>query len=239
MPADRSRPGATRAAPGMTAMAAVLFDMDGLLVDTEHEWFAVETEIMARLGGGWGPEHQELLVGGPMERTVEHMLAVSGAAVAPDVLAGWMVDGMAERLRTGVVWRPGAQELLVALAAARVPCALVSASFRVLVDAVLDAVGHDHFRVTVAGDEVERTKPHPDPYLRAAQLLGVPAGSCVVLEDSLTGLASAEAAGCVAVAVPHVVAVPDAPGRTVVGSLAELTPASLDSLVAGLPARAS
>lgn len=215
-----------------SSLSAVLFDMDGLLVDTERDWYAVESAIMTRLGASWGPEHQQHLVGGPMGRTVRYMLDLSGASSTPEMITQLMLDGMAERLRRGVVWRPGAEDLLVALSEAGVPCALVSASFRILVDAVLDSVGHQHFRTSVAGDEVARTKPDPEPYLLAANRLGACPARCVVLEDSLPGLAAAEAAGCVAVGVPHVVDLPAAPGRTVVGSLSDLTPALLDAMVA-------
>jgi HAD superfamily hydrolase (TIGR01509 family) len=208
----------------------VLFDMDGLLVDTEHTWFLAETDVMARLGGPWGPEHQRILVGGPLSATVGYMLDLAGSAVPPATVARWLLEDMAARLRRGVTYRPGAQRLLHALRAAGVPCGLVSASHRSLMDAVLAAVGDHHFAVTVAGDEVVRTKPHPEPYLAAAAALGLAPSRCVVLEDSPTGVAAAEAAGCVTVAVPSVVPIPAAPGRTVVNSLVELDPSRLGAL---------
>jgi HAD superfamily hydrolase (TIGR01509 family) len=138
---------------------------------------------------------------------------------------------MLDLLAHGADHRPGAERLLDALVAAGVPCALVSASHRPLVDAVLASVGGDHFAVTIAGDEVERTKPFPDPYLLAADLLGADPRRCVVLEDSPTGVAAAEAAGCVVVAVPFMVPIEPAASRHVVGSLLELTPATLERLV--------
>ena len=133
----------------------------------------------------------------------------------------------------GADHRPGAEALLDDLVAAGVPCALVSSSPRRLVDAVLASVGGDHFTTTIAGDEVPRTKPDPDPYLQAARQLGVEPSRCVVLEDSPVGVAAAEAAGCVVIAVPFVVPIEPGPRRHVVGSLTELDAVRLRDLVAG------
>ena len=213
-------------------LEAVFFDMDGLLVDSERLWFDLEGEIMARLGGEWRDEDQADLVGGSLDRTVAFMLDRSGSSVAPSVVAGWLLDGMVERLRGGVPLRPGAAELLDQVERDGVPRALVSSAFRVLVDAALDGLGSDRFDVTIAGDEVTRTKPDAEPYVMAARRLGVRPGGCVALEDSPNGLASAEAAGCVTVAVPSIVAVEDAPGRTIVRSLRDLDLARLREIVA-------
>ena len=204
--------------------AALLFDMDGLLVDTEGTWFAVESEVMASLGAPWGEEHQVALVGGPPEKAVSYMLEHAGRPdVSPEKVAQELLDGMVRHLRTGPInWRPGAEELLSAAVSLGVPCALVSSSLRPVVDAVLDAVGRDRFTATVAGDEVPSTKPHPDPYLRAAQLLAVAPADCVALEDSETGATSAVAAGCVTVVVPSLVPVPPGLGDLQVGSLTDL-----------------
>ncbi|MQA83429.1 MAG: HAD-IA family hydrolase [Streptosporangiales bacterium] len=215
----------------VTALQAVFFDMDGLLVDSERLWFEVEREVMVRLGAEWREEDQAALVGGSVQRTVRYMLDRSGADVDPEAVARWLLDDMADRLRSEVPLRPGAEKLLDEVIGARVPRALVSSAHRALIDPVLDALGPDRFDVTVAGDEVRRTKPDPEPYLKAAGLLGVHPGGCVVLEDSPNGLASAEAAGCVTVAVPSVVPIPPAPGRTVVRSLYDVDLALLETLV--------
>ena len=123
--------------------------------------------------------------------------------MSPDELRERLLDGMVSRLRRGPVhWMPGARRLLEETSAAGVPRALVSSSLRVVVDAVLDAIGREHLPVTVSGDDVARTKPHPDPYLLAARTLGVDPAACVALEDSATGATSARAAGCYTVAVP-------------------------------------
>ena len=214
--------------------AAVLFDMDGLLVDTEHRWVRAEREVMAELGGAWGPTRTGAeLVGGPLSRVARIMVDRAGSDVAAEVAEQRLVDTMARLLESGAEHRPGAPELLDDLAAHGVPCALVSSSPRVLVDAVLHDVGGEHFALTLAGDEVPRTKPFPDPYLEACRRLGVQPGRTVVLEDSPVGVAAAEAAGCVVVAVPFVVPIEQAPRRHVVTSLVELDTERLVDLVAG------
>ncbi|MFI6601090.1 HAD family hydrolase [Nonomuraea sp. NPDC050536] len=213
-------------------MEAVFFDMDGLLVDTEKVWLELETEVMATLGGEWTPEHQSHLVGGSMERTVAYMLAVSGSDVHPQTLRQWMVDGMVARLARGVRVMPGASELLDALRAEGVPVALVTSSLKEIAEAVLTSVGRDRFDVIVTADDVERTKPDPEPYLTACSLLGVQPVRCVILEDSPNGVAAGTAAGCAVVAVPSLLPIEPAPGRLVIDSLTEITTDDLRALVA-------
>jgi len=218
--------------PSTVLPAAVLFDMDGLLVETEHLWYDAEIEVIETLGGSWGPNQQEALVGGPLEKAVTALIEASGGDHDHDAVMALLLATMEHQLRTQPVhWRPGAQRLLGALEDVGVPCALVSASWRNLVDAVHDAVlhevGHDVFTTTVAGDEVEHTKPSPDPYLLAAERIGVPAAHCVVLEDSHTGSRAGLASGAYVVAVPSLVDIDPEPGLRVVRSLHDLTPALL------------
>jgi len=136
-----------------------------------------------------------------------------------------------EALRREVSFQPGALELLQALRKEEVPCALVSASYRSMIDAVLGHLPPDPFDVIVAGDEVTLGKPNPEPYLTAAAKLGVDPANCVVIEDSMTGTQAGTAAGAYVVAVPQWIAIPDAPRRLVVKSLEPLTPESLRSLL--------
>lgn len=212
--------------------AAVLFDMDGLLVATEHVWFEVESALVRELGGEWGPGDQEQLVGGPLERTVAHMAATVPGPVDDDVLRDRLLAGMVARLRRGPVdWMPGARRLLGEVEAAGVPTALVSSSRRPVVDAVLTAIGSHLFPVTVSGDDVPRTKPHPDPYLLAAALLEVDPTRCVALEDSATGATSARAAGCFTVVVPSIAPIPDGVAHHRADSLEELALGALAALV--------
>ncbi|WP_243716914.1 HAD family hydrolase [Actinomadura darangshiensis] len=213
-------------------LQAVLFDMDGLLIDSESVWLEVESEVMAWLGGEWTPAHQERLVGGSLYVAVDYMLELTGADAPREEVGRRMLDGMAGRLSSCVPMMPGAKDLLAAVRAAGVPAALVSSSHRRLIEPVLDAVGREHFALSVAGDEVARTKPDPEPYLTAAARLGAVPARCVVLEDSPNGVAAAEAAGCATVAVPGLLPIPPAPGRTVVDSLRRIDVEMLRSLAA-------
>jgi HAD superfamily hydrolase (TIGR01509 family) len=210
----------------------VLFDMDGLLVDTEPLWFETEADVMARLGAPWGPEDQQQLLGGSMERTVGYLLARATRPAPPADVARWMMDGMLRRAAQGrVVVRPGGRELLAEVAAAGVPYALVTGSQRPFTEAVLASTGF-RFPVTVTADDVTRTKPDPEPYLLAAKLLDADPGQCVALEDSPNGIASATGAGCRVVAVPSLLPIPPAAGRLVVPSLREVTLDTLRALAA-------
>ena len=213
-------------------LAAALFDMDGLLVDTEPLWLETETAVMARLGAPWTPQDQQALLGGSMERTVGYLLGRATRPVPPQTVARWMLDGMLDRARDGrVVVRPGARELVAEVAAAGLPYALVTSSQRRFADAVLAATGM-MFPVIVCGEDVTATKPDPEPYLLAAKLLGADPARCVVLEDSPNGVASAAAAGCRVLAVPSLVPIQPAPGLIVLGSLRDVTLATLRELAA-------
>ena len=213
-------------------LAAVLFDMDGLLVDTEPLWLETETAVMARLGAPWSPQDQQALLGGSMERTVSYLLGKATRPVPPETVARWMLDGMLDRARDGqVVVRPGVRELVAEVAAAGLPHALVTSSQQRFADAVLAATGMT-FPVIVCGEDVTATKPDPEPYLLAAKLLDADPARCVVLEDSPNGVASAAAAGCRVLAVPSLVPIQPAPGRVVLGSLRDVTLATLRELAA-------
>jgi HAD superfamily hydrolase (TIGR01509 family) len=213
-------------------LRAVLFDMDGLLVDSEPLWFEVERAVMARLGGQWGEADQQALIGGSLDRTVSRLLAKAAAPASREEVARWLVAEMAALiLARGLPLQPGAGPLLTGLDAARVPYALVTASSRAIMDAVLKVTALN-FSVTVCGEDVRRGKPDPEPYLLAAAGLGVPAAGCVVLEDSPTGIAAARAAGCPVIAVPSV-PVPPGPGLIIVESLEEVGIDLLEGAVAG------
>jgi HAD superfamily hydrolase (TIGR01509 family) len=213
-------------------LAAVLFDMDGLLVDTEPLWFETEGEVMARLGAPWTKEDQGALLGGSMERTVTYLLSRATRPARPGEVARWMTDGMLERVAQGrIIVRPGARELLTEVAAAGIPYALVTSSQREFAHAVLQGTGF-LFPVTVTADDVTKTKPDPEPYLLAAKLLNADPEQCVALEDSPNGVASATSAGCHVVAVPSLLPITPADRRLVVPSLRDITLPTLRAMVA-------
>jgi HAD superfamily hydrolase (TIGR01509 family) len=209
--------------------------MDGLLVDSEPLWTVAETELAERLGGTFTPALKAVIVGTRLEVAVPTFLTELGVTASPDAVqetSAWLLNRMVELFGGPLVLQPGAADLLAAVDAAGVPQALVSSSYRVLVDAVL-ARGVGPFATTVAGDEVTLGKPHPEPYLTAAARLGVDPRRCVVLEDTPTGAASGTAAGCAVVAVPSVpgVVIDGAPRRLVTTSLADVDLASLGGLL--------
>jgi HAD superfamily hydrolase (TIGR01509 family) len=211
-------------------LAAVLFDMDGLLVDTEPLWLETETEVMARLGAPWTTDDQKQLLGGSMERTVGYLLGKATRPRPPQTVERWMTEGMLARARAGrVVVHAGARELLDAVVAAGLRYALVTSSQRLIAEAILAGTGFS-FPVSVCGEDVLVTKPDPAPYLLAAKLLDVDPVRCVALEDSPNGVAAATAAGCRVVAVPSFIEIPSAPGRLVVSSLREVTVEALRAL---------
>jgi HAD superfamily hydrolase (TIGR01509 family) len=200
-----------------------LFDMDGILVDSEPLWFEAESEVMARLGGAWGEADQQVLVGGSMAVTVAHLLGKAIRQVAPAQVEHWLIESMAGLLRSRPLpVMPGVRELVTEVAAAGLPHALVTSSEREIMDAVLSRFG-PRFPVTVCAGDVSACKPDPEGYLLAAAKLAVDPRRCVVLEDSPNGVAAAEAAGCLVVAVPGVVPIPPAPWRLVMPSLTEVS----------------
>jgi HAD superfamily hydrolase (TIGR01509 family) len=216
-------------------LQAVLFDMDGLLVDSEPLWFEVERSVMFRLGGEWTQDDQRALVGGSLHRSVGYLLSRAGRPASHDEVADWLIGGMADLLaEREVAVMPGAIDLLAQVRDAGIPRVLVTSSERVIMEAVLTSLArHDiTFTGTVCGADVVKPKPHPEPYQRAAALIGADARSCVALEDSPSGVESALAAGCVTVAVPGVATVEPRPGLTIVGSLTDVGLDVLETLVA-------
>jgi HAD superfamily hydrolase (TIGR01509 family) len=217
---------------GPRELQGVLFDMDGLLVDSEPLWFEVECAVMARLDGRWSEADQQALIGGSLPRTVSYLLARAGRPASPEDVSRWLVDGMTELLMSRpLTMLPGAGELLAEVRSAGIAHALVTSSERPIMDAVLRQLGVG-FTATVCADDVTRGKPDPEPYLRAASLLGADPRACVALEDSPNGVASAEAAGCRLIAVPSLVPIRDQDGRIIVASLRQVNLALLRDLVA-------
>jgi HAD superfamily hydrolase (TIGR01509 family) len=224
---------APHAAPPHALPAAVLWDMDGTLVDTEPYWIEEEFALVAEHGGRWSMEQATSLVGNALAVSAAVLRREGGVDLPEPVIVERLLAGVVRRVRERIPWRPGAQHLLAELRGMGVPCALVTMSYRVLAEAVVAALPAGSFVTLVTGDEVTHGKPHPEPYLRAAAVLGVPPGRCVALEDSPAGVASAEAAGVPVVAVPHVVPIVRAPGRSRASTLQSITPTLLAQIAAG------
>ncbi|WP_235495197.1 MULTISPECIES: HAD family phosphatase [Streptomyces] len=208
----------------MTTPAAVLFDMDGTLVDTEVLWWETADEVAAGLGHRLSDADAPEVVGRAVADTAAHLIGVTGrpAAELPGI-ADELTGSFFRKVDAGAPLRPGAAALLTALEQAGVPFALVSASPRSVVDAVVaGALAGVPFAFTLSADDTVRTKPHPDPYLAAADRFGVPASACVAVEDSPDGTASAHAAGCGVLVVPSLLPVQPARGRTFARSLEEV-----------------
>lgn len=216
-----------------TSLAATLWDFDGTLADTEPLWVAAEYELIEGLGHAWGEEHAEQLVGNSLIDSGAYILNVIGRH---DLTPEWVVEQLLGRVvaqlkERPIPWRPGARELLAAFNEAGVPCALVSASYRVLLDAALSQLPTGSFQTSVAGDEVTQGKPHPEPYEKACSILGVDARDCVVFEDSSTGARSGNAAGALVLAVENLVHIPPAPRRMHVRSMTDLDVAAVTGLL--------
>jgi len=213
-----------------TEPAAILFDMDGTLVDSEKVWDVALNELAVREAGRrLSPAARQAMIGSTIPNSMRIMQDHLGLSATPD--AGWLSDRVFELFAGGLIWRPGALELLGAVRAAGLPTALVTSTGRKLVEVALETLGRENFDVIVCGDEVAVPKPDPAPYLMAAELLGVPIEKCVAIEDSPTGLASAVASGAAVLAVPSELELPPTDGVHLRDSLVGVDPAFLAALL--------
>lgn len=206
---------------------AVLFDMDGTLVDSEPYWIDVEYAMADKYGGTWSAEHAMQLVGNDLLESARYIREHMGIDRTPEQIVDELLDGVVERIEREVPWLPGAQEILADLHRAGVPVALVTMSWERFVKPVLAALPAGTFAAVVTGDQVSRGKPHPEPYLTAARLLDLEPADCVAVEDSNTGTRSAQAAGCRVVVVPNHVEVEALSGRTFIPTLAAVSATDL------------
>lgn len=208
------------------SFSAAFFDMDGLFLDSEPQWHQSQQEICARYSYSWDDDDQRICIGGPLSRVGDYISDICAHDMTGPEVVEELTKMMLVKLSSKAILMRGAFDAVERVRQA-MPVALVSASPRILMDAALTTLPKDFFQFTISADDVTRTKPFPDPYLEAAKRMGVEPRSCVVFEDSLTGIASAKSAGCAVVAVPHYVDVALAPKVRVVVSLEEV---SLDFL---------
>ncbi|XGP75372.1 HAD family phosphatase [Actinokineospora auranticolor] len=210
--------------------------MDGTLTDSEKLWDIPLSEYSLKLGTPLGDDTRTAMIGSNIPTSMALLFGQVGRVPTPDDIdeaMGWINERMVELFRTRLVMRPGAREALRLVRDTGVPTALVTSTERHLTEVALDTIGREFFDVTVCGDEVDgRNKPLPEPYLKAARLLGVEPTRCLAIEDSPTGTAAAEAAGCAVLVVPCEVAVPEGPARVLRSSLVGLDEALLRELVA-------
>ncbi|HKD97724.1 MAG TPA: HAD family phosphatase [Micromonosporaceae bacterium] len=213
-------------------LSAVLFDMDGTLVDSEKTWTLALDELAARYGGTLSREARVAMVGTTTDETMAILHTDLGQPWRdPDEGAHWLDNRVKQLFATDLSFLPGAQELLRGVRAAGIPTALVTATAGHIVEVMLGVIGRENFDVIVTDDEVTYGKPHPEPYATAAAILGTEPARCVAIEDSPNGIASARAAGCVVVGVPAEVDLRHVPGITLVRSLADVDVAMLRRLV--------
>ena len=201
----------------MTELAAVLWDMDGTLVDSEPYWIECEQRLVEEHGGTWSDDQAEDLIGSDLFVSAE-VLRAAGVDMEPVDLVNRLMDGVIERVQADLPWRPGARELLAECQSAGIRCALVTMSWRRFAEAILIACPDGSFEVIITGDEVAHGKPHPEP--------------CVAIEDSRTGAASALAAGCATLGIPHVVQLDPAQNLTIRDTLVGVTVDDLRALLA-------
>ncbi|MEO6942923.1 MAG: HAD family phosphatase [Terrimesophilobacter sp.] len=202
--------------------AAVLLDMDGTLVDTEPYWMTAENELVRSFGGEWSAEDGLGLVGSGLAVSAAIMQS-RGVALSIDGIIAHLTQRVLDQAMGEIPWRPGALDLVRSVRDERIPTALVTMSMRPLAEHIAYAFEIPLFDIIVSGEDVGHPKPHPEPYLRAAELLGVDIKTCIAIEDSIPGLASAVASGAAAVGVPAHVPLPKSESYTLWTSLAGRT----------------
>ena len=219
--------------------AAVLWDMDGTLIDSEPLWLESELAMLGRYGIELTPEVRNSLIGSGLRAAAQRFRELGVPMEVDEIIEEWKSGVIAGLAASAPLWRPGAVELLHSLRDAGIPCALVTMAVREIADAVVALLPEGLFARVVGGDEVAHEKPHPDPYLRGAQLLGVDIAECVALEDSVTGLRSAHASGAIAFGIPNLLDLAEAPAHEIWPSLDGVDAAALSERYAALRGEAA
>jgi HAD superfamily hydrolase (TIGR01509 family) len=215
-----------------TFFDAVFFDMDGLMVDSEPEWLLSEIDVTAPFGYTWLEVDQVACLGGPLTKVGQYMFEKCGNQESPEFFTQALIDTQVARIRGNTPTMPGAIELVRELQFHGVKTGLVSASPRNIVDAVLDNLGHELFPFSISSDDVQKTKPDPEGYLKAATLSGSDISNCLIFEDSLTGMNAAIASGAYLVGVPHLVSIEESERVRVIKSLETMSFSKLQELKA-------
>lgn len=216
----------------LLAPAAVLWDMDGTLMDSEHYWHAVERELVSSGGGTWTDQDAIDLVGSPLTEAAV-VLHNAGAPYPPERIVEILVERVSAMVRADVPWREGGREILARLAASGIPCALVTMSYAPIAQALVDSAPAGAFTQIVTGEDVTHGKPHPEPYLRAAELLGVDVTQCIAVEDSPRGIEAALASGARTIGIRNLIPVAPAEGLSRVAELDQITESAFDVLMRG------
>lgn len=216
-----------------TAMpAAVLWDMDGTLIDSEPYWITAESALVRRYGGTWTPEDGLTLVGRALEESAT-ILQGRGVPLAVEEIIAELTGTVGQHLAMEIPWQPGARATLESLRDAEVPCALVTMSYEVLAQRLVESAPRGVFSGYVSGDQVVNGKPHPEAYLTGAEQLGVDITQCIAFEDSPPGITSALASGARTIAVRGQLPVPARPGLSRLASLEQVDGALIDAVMRG------
>jgi HAD superfamily hydrolase (TIGR01509 family) len=216
---------------GLKRPFAVLFDMDGTLIDSEPYWIKSERKLASEHNGVWTEQDGLDVVGMSLDKSSQLFKDRTNVPLEPDEIVARLTSEVQDQLAKSIPWRPGAKELLFDLRKHGVPTALVTMSMHRMAKQVVDAIDFDAFDLIIAGDDVRNGKPHPEAYLKAAEQLGFEPSRCIAFEDSISGLSSAEAAGTYAIGIPHVIEIPAKPGRILWESLEGVTYKKLRKLL--------
>jgi HAD superfamily hydrolase (TIGR01509 family) len=210
---------------------AVLWDMDGTLVDTEPYWLKSEQAFANRHNANWEIGDAEQFIGFSLYDTADLLRKKFNLQNQTDQqIIDELTNGVVEQIEDELPFRPGALELLRELREKGIPTALVTMSMSDMANSVVSRIPFKAFDVVLGGDQVQFGKPHPEPYIRAAEKLGVDPSGCIALEDSKTGLTSAETAGTVAIGIPHIAKIPEQTGRILIDSLEGMTVTKLQRI---------
>ena len=211
-------------------LEAVLFDMDGTLINSEPYWLSCERALMARFDHRWTDEDQAFCIGGPLPKVGSYMSELANGAESATYFEVELVRMVAEKFTHGLEFMPGARQLVDDLARSNIPMALVSASPRLLVDAAIVLLSQGTFITSVSSQDVQVSKPDPESYLLAATRLGVDIKHCLVLEDSKTGIDAGLSSGAVVIGIPHIITYPPTPRLHLRRDLVGLTTAGIKEI---------